>query len=144
MKFFIGCDHGGYSVKSKVIQILESLGNEVKDLGTHSNQSVDYPDYAHKVCKSILSTPGSNGILICGTGIGMSITANRYKGIRAALCTDSYTASITKQHNNSNVLCFGQRVVGMGVIEDMLRAWCKSEFEAGRHQARVEKIENIT
>lgn len=141
MKFFIGCDHGGFGIKSKVIDILVELGHEVIDLGCDDASRVDYPDYAHQVCQEVLANEGTEGILICGTGIGMSMTANRHRGIRAALCHDRYTASITKKHNNSNVLCFGERVVGMGVVEDMLIGWCESEFEGDRHISRIAKIE---
>lgn len=142
MKFYIGTDHAGVNIKPQVIKILESWGHKVEDLGCFSNDRVDYPDFAHKVCKSVLQNKDSQGILICGTGIGMSMTANRHKGIRAALCHDAYTAGITRNHNDANVLCFGERVVGMGIVESMLKAWCENSFEEGRHTCRVGKIED--
>ena len=141
MKFYIACDHAGYNIKDSVIKIVESFGNEVVDLGTNSNERVDYPDFAHKLSEAVLSDEGSNGILICGTGIGMSLAANKHKGIRAALCHDAYTAEMSRAHNDANVLCFGERVVGLGVAESIIKAWCETSFEGGRHQKRVQKIE---
>ncbi len=142
MKFYIGYDHAGFNIKNDVIKILENLGHEMEDLGDKSGQRVDYPDFAHKVSLAVRGCETSNGILICGTGIGMSMSANRHKGIRAALCHDAYTAGVTKQHNDANILCFGERIVGLGVVESMLRAWCENEFEGGRHSCRVGKIED--
>ncbi len=141
MKYFIGTDHAGYEVKSFVIDFLQKRGIEVEDLGCYSTDSVDYPDYAHKVAKAVLENEGSMGILICGSGIGMSLAANKHKGIRAALCHDHYTASMARRHNNANILCFGARIVGKGEIESILEGWLNSEFEGGRHQRRVEKID---
>ncbi len=141
MKYFIGTDHAGYEVKSFVIDFLQKRGIEVEDLGCYSTESVDYPDYAHKVAKAVLENEGSMGILICGSGIGMSLAANKHKGIRAALCHDHYTASMARRHNNANILCFGARIVGKGEIESILEGWLNSEFEGGRHQRRVEKID---
>ncbi len=143
MKYFIGTDHAGFLVKPFVIEFLEKKGIEVEDLGTYSTESVDYPDFAHKVAKAVLDNEGSKGILICGTGIGMSLAANKHKGIRAALCHDAYTAEMARRHNNANILCFGERVVGKGVIESILNAWLNAKFEGGRHQRRVEKIDNF-
>jgi len=143
MKYFIGTDHAGFEVKPFVIEYLKKKGIEVEDLGTYSSESVDYPDFAHKVAKAVLANPGSKGILICGTGIGMSLAANKHKGIRAALCHDYYTAQMARKHNNANILCFGARIVGKGVIESIIEAWLNSEFEGGRHQRRVEKIDNF-
>ncbi len=143
MKFFIGTDHAGFEIKPFVIEYLEKKGIEVEDLGTYSTESVDYPDFAHKVANAVLENPGTMGILICGTGIGMSLAANKHKGIRAALCHDYYTAEMSRRHNNANILCFGARVVGKGVIESILDAWLSHEFEGGRHQRRVEKIDNF-
>ena len=141
MKFFIGTDHAGYLVKDFVIELLTKKGYEVVDMGPFSSDRVDYPDYAHKVCKAVLENEGSQGILICGSGIGMSMAANKHKGIRAALCHDYYTANITRKHNDANVLCFGERIVGKGVIESIIDGWLDGEFEGGRHTQRVEKIE---
>ena len=143
MKYFIGTDHAGFEVKPFVIEYLESKGIEVEDLGCYSSESVDYPDYAHKVAKAVLENPGSRGILICGSGIGMSLAANKHKGIRAALCHDYYTAAMARRHNDANILCFGARIVGKGEIESILDAWLTHEFEGGRHQRRVEKIDNF-
>ncbi len=141
MNCFIATDHAGYDVKDFVKDLLIKKGFEVIDLGCNSTDRVDYPDFAHKLCKEVLANSGSFGVLICGTGIGMSITANRHKGIRAALCHDEYTAFITKAHNDANVLCFGSRVVGLGVIESIIDGWCRGVFEGGRHSDRVKKIE---
>ena len=143
MKYFIGTDHAGFEVKPFVIEYLKNKGIEVEDLGTYSTESVDYPDYAHKVAKAVLENSGSKGILICGSGIGMSLAANKHKGIRAALCHDYYTAEMARRHNDANILCFGARIVGKGEIESILEAWLTHEFEGGRHQRRVEKIDNF-
>ncbi len=141
MKIYIATDHAAFCIKQDVIDIVKSLGYEIIDLGTHSDARVDYPDFAHKLCKSVLDSENSQGILICGTGIGMSMSANKHKGIRAALCHDSYTAKMAKNHNNANVLCFGQRVVGLGTIESICTSWFENSFEGNRHQIRVKKIE---
>ena len=141
MKFFIGTDHAGFALKASVLVCLQTLGHETIDLGPHSTDRVDYPDYAKIVCQAVLENEGSFGILICGTGIGMSMSANKFKGIRAGLCTDAYTASMTRAHNDANVLCMGERVVGPGVAESIVRAFCTTDFEGGRHACRVGKIE---
>ena len=141
MKFYIATDHAGFNIKESVKELVESMGHEIVDLGTNSNERVDYPDFAHKLSKEVLKDDGSFGILICGTGIGMSLAANKHKGIRAALCHDAYTAQMARAHNNANVLCFGERVVGLGVAESILKAWCETDFEGGRHENRVKKIE---
>ncbi len=141
MKYFIGTDHAGIAIKAFVIELLESKGIEVEDLGCYSNDRVDYPDYAHKVADSVSKNKGTKGILICGSGIGMSLAANKHKGIRAALCHDHYTAKMARLHNNANILCFGERIVAKGIIEDMIDVWLSTEFEGGRHTQRVEKIE---
>ena len=141
MKFYIACDHAGFNIKDKVKEIVESLGHTTVDLGTNSNERVDYPDFAHKLSLEVLKDEGSYGILICGTGIGMSLAANKHKGIRAALCHDAYTAKMARAHNDANVLCFGERVVGLGVAESIIESWCNTSFEGGRHANRVKKIE---
>ena len=143
MKFYIATDHAGFLIKDDVKKIVEDLGCKIIDLGVESKERVNYPDFAHKLSKKVLSDKGSFGILICGTGIGMSLAANKHKGIRAALCHDYYTASMARAHNDANVLCFGQRVVGLGTIESILKAWIETKFEGGRHQERVELIEQI-
>ena len=141
MNIHIATDHAGVAIKPDVIAMLQNLGHEVVDLGPSSDARVDYPDYAHALCLEVLKTPHSHGILICGSGIGMSLAANKHHGIRAALCHDAYTAEMARAHNDANVLCFGQRIVGLGVIESMLNAWCNTSFEGGRHAERIEKIE---
>ncbi len=143
MKFYIGTDHAGVDLKDFTVALLQEKGHEVVDLGPFSKDRVDYPDYAVKVSQSVRNDPASQGILICGSGIGMSMAANRFKGIRAALCHDAYTAQVARQHNNANVLCFGERIIGQGVAESILDAWIASDFEGGRHSKRVSKIEAI-
>ncbi|MEJ2488899.1 MAG: ribose 5-phosphate isomerase B [Sulfurovaceae bacterium] len=141
MKFYIATDHAGYNVKDFVKEYLESKSHEVIDLGPYSNDRVDYPDFAKKCAQKVVEDNGSFGILICGTGIGISVSANKVCGIRAALCHDSYTAAMSRAHNDANILCFGERVVGKGVIESMLDSFCDTPFEGGRHANRVKKID---
>ena len=141
MKFFIATDHAGVAIKPNIIEMLEKRGHEIVDLGPANTDRVDYPDYAHKLCLEVLADSNSQGILICGSGIGMSLAANKHIGIRAALCHDAYTASMARAHNNANVLCFGERIVGLGVAESIIDAWCDGSFEGGRHADRVKKIE---
>ena len=141
MMIYFVTDHAGFEIKPFVIEYLQKRGIEVEDLGTYSSDSVDYPDFAHKVAKAVKNNPGSMGILICGSGIGMSLAANKHKGIRAALCHDYYTAAMARRHNNANILCFGARIVGLGVVESILDAWLENEFEGVRHQRRLEKID---
>ena len=141
MKFFIATDHAGVAIKPDVISMLETRGHEVIDLGPFTNERVDYTDFAHLLSQKVLAHEGTQGILICGSGIGMSLAANKHNGIRAALCHDAYTAKMARAHNDANVLCFGERIVGVGVIESMIEAWCDTSFEGGRHACRVSKIE---
>ncbi|MDX1295158.1 MAG: ribose 5-phosphate isomerase B [Sulfurimonadaceae bacterium] len=143
MKFYVATDHAGIDLKNATVQMLEEKGHEVIDLGPFAKDRVDYPDFAVKVCESVLGDAAAHGILICGSGIGMSMAANRHSGIRAALCHDAYTASMARAHNDANVLCFGERVVGPGVAESIVDAWIEGTFEGGRHCGRVEKIEAI-
>jgi len=143
-KFYIATDHAGFALKDYVKEFVTSLGHEIIDLGPDSDDRVDYPDFAKKCADAVIADKGSFGILICGTGIGISIAANKVPGIRAALCHDHYTAKLTRQHNDANILCFGERVVGKGVIEDMIEAFANTEFEGGRHAGRVEKIEGCS
>jgi len=143
MKFFIATDHAGIEYKDYIIALLEARGHIVEDLGPYSKERVDYPDFAKKCALAVRENIGSYGILICGTGIGMSLAANKVKGIRAALCHDAYTAAMAKAHNNANILCFGQRVVGLGVVESIIDAFLNTKFEGGRHEQRVEKIMKI-
>jgi len=141
VKFYIGTDHAGIELKDWTVALLREKGHEVIDLGPYSADRVDYPDYAHKVATSVLEDETSQGILICGSGIGMSMTANRHEGIRAALCHDAYTATVARGHNDANVLCYGERIVGKGVAESILDAWIAGSFDGGRHVNRVAKIE---
>ena len=136
----IGSDHGGINHKEYIKEFLKANGYEYKDFGTNSSESCDYPDIAKPVCDAILSGECEKGILICGTGIGISISANKIKGIRAALCQDYYTAKYTRLHNDANVLCMGGRVIGPGTAEEIVRVFLSTEFEGGRHAARVDKI----
>ena len=142
MKYYIATDHAGIEFKSFIKSLLEERGHEVADLGPFSTDRVDYPDYAKKVCHSVLEDAGSKGILICGTGIGMSLAANKVKGIRAALCHDAYTASMARAHNDANVLVMGARVLGYGTAESIVDAWLAAEFEGGRHADRIAKLES--
>jgi len=141
MKFYIATDHAGYAVKEFTKECIANLGHQVIDLGPNSDDRVDYPDFAKKCAHAVMADPGSFGVLICGTGIGISISANKVPGIRAALCHDHYTAKYTRLHNDANILCFGERVVGKGVIEDMIETFANTQFEGGRHATRVSKIE---
>ncbi|MBU0721733.1 ribose 5-phosphate isomerase B [bacterium] len=143
MKFYIATDHAGIDLKDYTVELLNEKGHEVIDLGPFSKDRVDYPDYAVKVSKSVLEDKEAQGILICGSGIGMSMAANRHHGIRAALCHDAYTAMVARGHNDANILCFGERIVGRGVAESILDAWIAGSFDGGRHTGRVEKIEAI-
>lgn len=140
MKIAIAADHGGFELKDSMVEYIKSLGNEVVDLGTNSADSVDYPDYAKKVCEEIQKGNSDLGILICGTGIGMSLAANKFEGIRAACVSDVYSAKMSRNHNNANVLCFGARVIGDEVSKLIIKTFLENEFEAGRHQRRVDKI----
>ena len=140
MKIAIAADHGGFELKDSMVEYIKSLGNEVMDLGTNSADSVDYPDYAKKVCEEIQQENSALGILICGTGIGMSLAANKFEGIRAACVSDVYSAKMSRHHNNANVLCIGARVIGDEVAKLIIKTFLENEFEAGRHQRRVDKI----
>ena len=143
MKYYIATDHAGLDLKNFTKAFLEEKGITVEDLSPTTTDRVDYPDYASKVAIAVQKEPEAKGILICGTGIGMSLAANKYDGIRAALTHDAYTARMAREHNDANILCFGERVVGKGVVEDILNAWLNNEFEGGRHANRVEKINAI-
>lgn len=136
----LGCDHGGFELKCKILKFLKDGGYDVKDFGIYENKSVDYPDIANAVCESITGGECDRGILICGTGIGMSIAANKHKGIRAAVCGDIYSAKMTKIHNNANVIAMGGRVIGEDTAKEIVTAWLTSEYEGGRHDARLQKI----
>ena len=142
-KITIGSDHAGYELKLKVIAHLQERGIEAIDVGTYSTDSCDYPDFAHAVCKNVQEGVTELGILVCGTGIGMSMAANKHKGIRAAACSDTFSARLTRMHNDANVLCFGERVVGMGLACDLVDEFIDAEFEGGKHARRVDMITAI-
>jgi len=137
----VASDHAGVGLKAQIIRVVEESGRQVRDLGPANESSVDYPDFAHLVAEVVAGGEAQMGILICGTGIGMSMSANRHPGVRAALCHDAFTAEMARRHNDANVLCMGARVLGVGVAEQITRVFLDSEFEGGRHQRRVEKIE---
>lgn len=143
MKYYIGSDHAGIEIKKFVKELFEKKGHDVEDLGPFDTNRVDYPDFAKKVCESILVNEGSKGVLICGSGIGMSMAANKFHGIRAALCHNEYSAKMARQHNDANVLCLGERVTGYGMIEAIVDAWNNNTFDGGRHEERVKKIDDI-
>ena len=143
MKIALGCDHGGLEHKNAIGEFLKENGFEVVDFGIYEQVSVDYPDIAAKVCESIINGETERGILVCGTGIGMSIAANKYKGIRAAACSEHFSAKYTRLHNNSNILCLGGRVVGVGTAIELADLFVNTEFEGGRHQNRIDKIAEI-
>ena len=140
MKVIIASDHAGLELRRELIQALASLGAEVEDLGPATAESVDYPDYARQVARAVGEGRAERGVLVCGTGMGMAITANKYPGIRAALCTDEFVARMSRAHNDANVLCLGQRVVGAGLARSILEAFLHTPFEGGRHQRRLDKI----
>jgi ribose 5-phosphate isomerase B len=138
----IASDHAGVELKARIVQILSESGHEVRDLGPADATSVDYPDFAHLVASAVSAGEAERGILICGTGIGMSMAANRHPGVRAALCHDAFTAEMARLHNDANVLCIGGRTTGIGVAEQIVQLFLDTPFEGGRHQRRVDKIEN--
>lgn len=140
---YLGADHGGYELKEAVKQHLEERRIQYVDCGTYSNDSVDYAPIAAKTCDQIVKDKGSKGILCCGTGIGISMAANKVKGIRAACCSDYFSAKHTRLHNDANVLCMGGRVVGAGLAIELVDAFLDTEFEGGRHQRRVDQISEI-
>ena len=141
MTITIGSDHGAVELKEEVKKVLAEFdGVEVKDVGTFGKESVDYPDIAENVCADVVSGESERGIVLCGTGLGISIAANKIKGIRCALCNDVYSAKKSREHNNANVLAMGGRVLGFGPAGEIVRAWLTTEFEGGRHERRVNKI----
>lgn len=140
MKIAIGSDHGGFELKNEIKAHLESKGFEVTDFGTHTTDSVDYPDIAEAVCRPVANGEFQFGVLVCGTGIGISIAANKIDGIRAALCSDPYSAEKAKQHNNANIITLGGRVLGVDLAKTIVDAYVNASFEGGRHQKRVDKI----
>ncbi len=142
-KIVIGCDHAGYDLKLKVTEHLKAKNIEVEDIGTNSTASCDYPDFADALCKKIISGEYERGILICGTGIGMSMAANKHAGIRAACCSDTFSARLTRLHNDANVLCFGARVVGEGLAYELCDLFVSTDYEGGKHARRVAMIDAL-
>lgn len=140
MKVAIGADHGGFKLKAEINGLLKELGIDYTDFGTYSSDSIDYPDVAIPVAEAVANGEFDRGILICGTGIGIGIAANKVKGIRAALVHDTFSAKATRQHNNSNILTMGERIIGPGLALDIAKIWLETEFEGGRHENRVCKI----
>ena len=138
MKIAIGCDHGGIILKAEIVPLLQEMGHVVDDKGCYSTESVDYPDFAKAVCRQVQKGDCERGILICGTGVGMSMVANRFEGIRAGLCNELFTARMSREHNDANVLCLGARVIGFGLAAEIVRAWIGAEFAGGRHQRRID------
>jgi ribose 5-phosphate isomerase B len=140
MRVAIASDHAGLPLKQELLEVLHARGLELEDFGTHDDASVDYPDFATRVSKAVGAGQVDRGILVCGTGIGMSIVANKYRGVRAALCSSEFEARMARAHNDANVLCLGQRVIGPGLARAVLEAFLDGGFEGGRHQRRVQKI----
>ena len=143
MKVAIGSDHAGFKMKEFVKNALEKAGHEVKDVGTGSEESVDYPDFAAAACRLVVGGVAERAVLCCGSGVGMSMAANRFKGIRAVLCTDLYLARYSRLHNDANVLCLPGRLMGEGLAEEILKTWFSTDFEGGRHARRVDKMDNL-
>ena len=136
----IASDHGGFSLKVDIVSFLNELGYEVNDMGPKNQNSVDYPDYGIRITQAVTKTTDSRGIVICGTGVGMSIVVNRFPGIRGTLCSDLYTAKLCREHNDSNILIMCGRVVGHGLAREIVKVWLSTPFEGGRHQKRLDKI----
>lgn len=143
MRIAVGSDHAGFELKREVLNYLEASGHEAEDFGTRSRESCDYPDFARAVAQAVASGRVELGILICGTGIGMSIAANKVPGVRAALCGEPYSARLAREHNDANVLCLGARVVGPGLAADIVGAFLSGRFAGGRHSRRVEKLRGL-
>lgn len=143
MKIVLGCDHGGYELKEIIKEHLMKKDYYVLDVGTYSIESVDYPDFGKEAAEAVIRKEADRGIVICGTGIGISIAANKVKGIRCALCTDEYMAKMSRMHNNANMLALGNRVIGRGLALNIVDSWISTEFEGGRHENRVNKIMEI-
>lgn len=141
MRWVIACDHAGLPLKIELLKVFAALGIDVEDFGTHTTESVDYPDYAHRVARAIAEGRFDRGVLVCGTGIGVSIAANRHRGVRAALCADTFSARMARAHNDANLLCLGARTVGPGLAEEILRTFIATEFAGGRHQRRIDKLD---
>ena len=139
----IGCDHGAYDLKEKLKTFIAEKGIKVEDVGTHSQDSVDYPDFGMKVASLVSTGKFKRGVLLCGTGIGMSMVANRFPHVRAALCSDLFSAIMSRRHNDSNILVLGGRVTGEGLALELTRAWLETPFDDGRHRMRIEKFDQL-
>ncbi|MFH1146380.1 MAG: ribose 5-phosphate isomerase B [Pseudomonadota bacterium] len=144
MQVALGCDHAGYVLKESIKSLLIDMKIACLDVGTDSASPVDYPLYGMKVAQLIAGGECDRGILVCGSGIGMSIAANRFPGIRAALCSDTYTARLSRQHNDSNILVLGARIIGQGLAVEIVKTWLETGFEGGRHKIRIDQIDEIT
>lgn len=142
-KIAIASDHGGFDLKESIIAHLLNTGWEVEDLGPHTEDSVDYPDYGIKLAEAVAEKTVERGIVLCGTGIGMSIVVNRFPGIRGTLCSDVFTAKLCREHNDSNILIMGGRMIGKGLAAEIVNTWLNTSFEGGRHQRRLDKINQI-
>ncbi len=143
MKLAIGNDHAAYEMKLEIKEYLESKGHEVVDFGTHSTESCNYPEFGEAVGRAVAGGEVDGGVLICGTGIGISISANKVKGVRAAVCSEPVSAALTKKHNNANIIAFGARIVGMETAKAIVDAWLDAEYEGGRHQKRIDMMMEI-
>ena len=143
MKLAIGSDHVGFDLKPVIIEYLEELGHEVTDFGPYSSERTDYPIYGKKVAEEVAAGNFDCGILICGTGVGISISANKVKSIRAVVCSEPYSARLSKEHNNTNILAFGSRVVGSELAKMIVKEWLDAKFEGGRHSKRIEMLNRI-
>jgi len=143
MRIAVASDHRGYQIKGKLVTLLRADGHEVTDFGTQSDQAVGYPDYAVSVAKHVAGGKAERGILICGNGFGMAITANKFRGVRAATCADEVMAEMCRRHNDVNVLCLAGDLIGDRPVSDLVRIWLATEFEGGRHKRRLEKIHDI-
>lgn len=137
MNIAVGCDHGGFTLKRELVRYLLEAGHEVNDVGCSSEESVDYPEFAERVCSAVLAGQSARGILICGTGIGMAMAANRHRQIRAALCHEPFSARMSREHNDANVLCLGGRVLGPSLALEIVRVWMETGFAGGRHLRRI-------
>jgi ribose 5-phosphate isomerase B len=139
----IASDHGGFSLKMNIVSLLNELGYQVNDLGPKNENSVDYPDYGIRIAQAVTTNSDSRGIVICGTGVGMSIVVNRFPGIRGTLCSDLYTAKLCREHNDSNILIMGGRILGHGLAREIVKVWLTTPFEGGRHRKRLDKIKQF-
>ncbi|GAA3020044.1 ribose 5-phosphate isomerase B [Tetragenococcus solitarius] len=143
MKLALGSDHVGWELKQEINEYLQSLGHEIVDFGAYSSERTNYPTYGKKVAEEVAAGHFDGGVLICGTGVGISISANKVKGIRAVVCSEPYTAKLSKQHNNTNIVAFGSRVVGIDLAKMIVKEWLEASYEGGRHTKRVQMISEI-